>query len=346
MRNASLILLLLVLTGVPALAQDRPGTQLRRLGENLAKLDLTPEQQVQVRQTVDEMIARLEDIRRNARPGEREMSKIVDVLSDGRTKLTGILNADQQFRLRELMQQDRAEQAKAPEPKVARVEPKPAEPKKTAPPAVKRPEPRMGEDMMGGDGSPGRAGPAAPAGPVGPPLTEPGSAIAVGAEAPLFALKATTDRPYALSGFKGRVVVLVFGSYTSPSFRQRAAALEKLAKETQTKAAFFVIYTREAHAVGEWEVDRNKDDNILIEQPTTEAQRRELAKQAVTTLKLTIPVLVDGMDDAVTKAYGVAPNGAVVIGRDGKVFARQRWFEPLGLRQHIDAAAAVRNPTN
>jgi hypothetical protein len=93
-------------------------------------------------------------------------------------------------------------------------------------------------------------------------------------------------------------------------------------------------------------VERNKDDNILIEQPRTDAERRDLAKQTVNTLKITLPVLVDGIDDAVSKAYGLSPNGAVVIGRDGKIFARQKWFEPVGLRQQIDAAALVKNPAN
>ena len=57
-------------------------------------------------------------------------------------------------------------------------------------------------------------------------------------------------------------------------------------------------------------------------------------------------MLVDTLDDTVAKAYGLTPNGAVVIGRDGKVAARQRWFEPVALRQMIDAAVAARATPN
>lgn len=344
MKQAIYILLMVLLVGTPAIAQERPGQQLRRLGENLAKLDLSPDQQLQVKAAVDEMIAKLDEIRRDARPGERPMAKIVDVVADGRSKLTGILNADQQFRLRELMQNDRAEAAKTPEPKVdlpartpeppALKKPEPPVAKTPEPPALKKPEPKM-DDMMSGPGTSGRTGPGE---------AEPeANIVGTGVDAPAFTLKSTGDRPFASAGFKGRVVVLVFGSYTSPIFRQRVAAMEKLAKDTTRTASFFVIYTREAHAHGEWEVERNKDENIQVEQPRTDAERKEQAKQAVSTLKITVPVLVDGMDDAVAKAYGLSPNGAVVIGRDGKIFARQKWFEPVALRQHIDAASAVKN---
>jgi peroxiredoxin len=169
------------------------------------------------------------------------------------------------------------------------------------------------------------------------------AAIEPGQPAPAFALKSLAGQPVTLASMKGRVVVVVFGSYSTPSFRQRVPALEKLAKDYSTRATVLVVYTREAHAVGEWEVDRNKEDNIAVEQPKTDAERKTLATQAVSTLKITVPVLLDDMENSTAKAYGLTPNGAVIINRDGSVAARQHWFEPIGLRAQIDAAISVKN---
>jgi hypothetical protein len=51
-----------------------------------------------------------------------------------------------------------------------------------------------------------------------------------------------------------------------------------------------------------------------------------------------VPVALDDMNDTALTAYGGAVNGAVVIGRDGRVAARQRWFDPHTLRRHIEQA--------
>jgi hypothetical protein len=135
------------------------------------------------------------------------------------------------------------------------------------------------------------------------------------------------------------VLVVEFGSYTCPAFRDRAAGMEQLRKDYSTRAQFLVIYTKEAHPTGGWEVARNKDEDIRIDQPTTDKGRRELAKKAVDKLNVSLIVAPDKMDDSVATAYGGFPNAAFVIGRDGKVAAYQQWTDPPALRRHIDAAA-------
>ena len=334
-----------------------PGVQLRRLGENLSKLDLTPEQQDKTKALVEDMMTRLRELKENAKPGDRPMAKVGEIMSDARGKLTEILTPEQQAKLRELTEQQRADQARResdaakprpPEPE-KKVEPKPEPEKKqeakvdppaktkVEPPAVSKVEPKKAEL---------KAPEPKPALPKTEPVAAAPSTVEVGADAPAFTLKTTTDKVQALSAYKGKVVVLVFGSYTCPVFRDKLAAMEKLYRDEQLKSVFLVVYTREAHAIGEWEVERNKAENIQIEQPKTDAERRDLAKQTVNTLKITVPVLVDGIDDAVSKAYGLTPNGTVVIGRDGRIAAKQQWFEPTALRGMIDAAAMVHNPTN
>ena len=134
--------------------------------------------------------------------------------------------------------------------------------------------------------------------------------------------------------------MLVFGSWSSPAFRDRGEALRKLAKQHDDHAEFLVVYTKEAHPTGGWEVERNRDDGVSVQQPKDEQGRRELATKARTALKLDkLAFAVDAADDKVAAAYGGFPNAAVVVGRDGKVAFRQEWLDPTGLGPRIEEAA-------
>jgi hypothetical protein len=82
-----------------------------------------------------------------------------------------------------------------------------------------------------------------------------------------------------------------------------------------------------------------------VEQPRTASARRANAETVRQKLRLTAPILLDTMDNAARAAYGAGENGAVVIGRDGTVVLRQRWFEPGALRRAVDKAIAARPPT-
>ena len=84
--------------------------------------------------------------------------------------------------------------------------------------------------------------------------------------------------------------MLEFGSYSSPSFRQRAAKMDELARQYSTRANFLIIYTKEAHAVGEWEVDRNRDEGVRVAKHADLAARKTAAKDAKQALRITIPI--------------------------------------------------------
>ncbi len=313
-------------------SRHKPGMMLGAIQEHLAKLDLTDVQKDQVKRLLDETRQKLNELRELVAKDDKvdPREKLRTIMGETRSKMQEILTPEQQVKLRDLMQagtpETKPEPPKNPdEPKPVdknRVEPKPAE----IPPVMKEPAERA-------DQKPALAPAALPA----------SSQIEVGQPAPEFSLKTTKDKTLSLAAYKGNVLVLVFGSYSTPSFRQRISSLEKLAKDYSTRATILIVYTREAHAVGEWEVERNRDDEIAVEQHKTEADRKAQAKQAASALNITLPVMLDTMDNSMAKTYGLTPNGAVIIGRDGIVSARQRWFEPVGLRQQIDAAVAVKN---
>jgi Spy/CpxP family protein refolding chaperone len=160
-----------------------------------------------------------------------------------------------------------------------------------------------------------------------------------GQTAPDVALHWMNGDAVHLSTFKGRVIVLVFGSYSTPAFRDKASALPKIADSYNNRAKFVLVYTKEAHPSDGWTVERNKHDDVEIAQPTDLAGRKAAAQQAVTALHLTnIPVAIDSMDDAAANAYGAFPDGVIIIGKNGKIVARQHWLEPTALPVMIDQA--------
>jgi hypothetical protein len=88
--------------------------------------------------------------------------------------------------------------------------------------------------------------------------------------------------------------------------------IEKLYANYKGKAHFYVVYIREAHP----DMEKNK---FNIPQPKTLEERQKVAKEFAEALKLTVPLLVDSMDDAVGKAYAASPDRLYVIDAEGKV---------------------------
>ncbi|MEE8353051.1 MAG: hypothetical protein V3S10_01220 [Dehalococcoidales bacterium] len=108
-----------------------------------------------------------------------------------------------------------------------------------------------------------------------------------------------------------------------------------------------IVYVIEAHPMGdpspysgeEWPESFSKDaDGNPVRQPDTYAERVALARQTAADEKITVPLLVDGMDNAVWCSYGPAPNIAYLIDRDGTIVTRQDWYVPSAM---ADAVAGL-----
>lgn len=160
----------------------------------------------------------------------------------------------------------------------------------------------------------------------------------VGEKAPKFSLKDLKGREVRLKDFrKKKPVVLVTGSYSCPVYRNNLSELKRLYKRYGKRAAFFVLYTVEAHPKGshspytnrEWVTEGNYREGILVQQPTTYEDRVKLAARSQRVLRSVIPVLVDEMDNATWIQYGQAPNTAYLIDSRGIVRIQQEWFDPL-----------------
>ena len=66
-------------------------------------------------------------------------------------------------------------------------------------------------------------------------------------------------------------------------------------------------------------VPQNERQGVSIKDPKNYDERVKVAEKACTLLKIKIPCLVDGMDDAVNKAYAAWPDRVYVIDLSGKI---------------------------
>jgi hypothetical protein len=116
-------------------------------------------------------------------------------------------------------------------------------------------------------------------------------------------------------------VVLIFGSVTCPPFRSALAGIDDVYREFRDRAEFLFVYIREAHPDSVLALAGKDSQPSLtkIPQHTTLDGRTEAAAACGRTLKLSMPIAVDGIDNKVGRAYAGWPNRMVVVGTDGKL---------------------------
>lgn len=85
------------------------------------------------------------------------------------------------------------------------------------------------------------------------------------------------------------------------------------------EADFLVVYIREAHPEDGWQVRANERDGVIIKSHKSEEERIEAASACAVGLKLSMPILIDDMNDTVEKAYQGWPDRIYIVGKDGKI---------------------------
>lgn len=100
------------------------------------------------------------------------------------------------------------------------------------------------------------------------------------------------------------------------------------------------MYIREAHPSDGWQVGANTQQGVVYTQPTTEKERLGVAHACQVGLKISIPMLVDGMDNAVNNAYTAWPDRLYVVGKDGTIAYKggpgPRGFQPAEMKQALE----------
>jgi Iodothyronine deiodinase len=76
---------------------------------------------------------------------------------------------------------------------------------------------------------------------------------------------------------------------------------------------------KEAHPTDGWRMASNDQAGIAVKQPREFGERTGVAHKCCSALEIQMPLLVDGIDDAVGHAYSGMPDRLYVIDRAGKV---------------------------
>lgn len=282
----------------------------QRLDQALQKLDLTADQ----RSRVDPL---LEDLSRQLHRLKEQSSldslgqQTASLLQKTRDRLNEILTPEQSSRLDQLLPRRlRSSHADAGEK------------------SSSSDSPSVEMSMMGT--TPPSVSPRPASLPATQPATKP--SLIPGMSVPVFTLNTLEKKSVSLTRYRGKPVVLIFGSFTSPTFRDKVPAFNALKKEFRNKVHFVVIYTREAYPNNEWEVQRNLNEQIRINQHTTLDERIQMARMTADGLKIDADVLVDDIDDGVAQTYDALPNGCVILDAQGKLFRRQKWANPHAVK--------------
>lgn len=90
----------------------------------------------------------------------------------------------------------------------------------------------------------------------------------------------------------------------------------------QGQAEFYIVYIAEAHTIDGWQMESNEKEGIRIAQPTVFPERMAAAKRCATDLRLRIPTLVDGMDNAAYEAFSAWPERIYIIDSNNHVHYR------------------------
>jgi hypothetical protein len=141
--------------------------------------------------------------------------------------------------------------------------------------------------------------------------------------------------------WRGRPVLLLTGSLSCPPSRLCNPAINNLREEFGDRINMAVLYVIEGHPSGapcpytgtDWLTKDNKDEGLLVRQPTKQNERNALAAKYREQLGLKVPVLVDNMENSAWKALGCSPNMAVLINKNSECAVFQDWLKPEALRE-------------
>ncbi len=91
-----------------------------------------------------------------------------------------------------------------------------------------------------------------------------------------------------------------------------------MAAKYEDVAQFLVVYIKEAHPADDWPMRVNPRLKY-IKDPTSIFERFQVASTCVADLKISIPCLVDDMENTAARAYRGHPDRLYVVGKNGKI---------------------------
>jgi hypothetical protein len=85
------------------------------------------------------------------------------------------------------------------------------------------------------------------------------------------------------------------------------------------KVAFLLVYIREAHPTGDARGGANRREGIAVDQPQSHQERKQVAATMCEKLDISLPTVIDNLDDQVSLAYNAFPDRIYLVGRGGKI---------------------------
>lgn len=152
--------------------------------------------------------------------------------------------------------------------------------------------------------------------------------------------------PQQLSGcWHKQPALLVTMSLSCGQTRRHARALQRLSRRFEQDISTVIVYVVEAHPIDApspyadriWVTTKNEIAGICCAQPRTLEERIELAHQLRRRFRLSTSMLIDAMDNSTWRAFGSAPNVAILVHPDGRIAVKQGWFEPQEMARAITA---------
>ena len=80
-----------------------------------------------------------------------------------------------------------------------------------------------------------------------------------------------------------------------------------------------IVYIKEAHPDDGWQMPKNKQEGVVVDQPKTEEERAKVATTCAASLKLSLPFVIDSLDNKTEAAYAGWPDRLYIVGKDGKL---------------------------
>jgi hypothetical protein len=118
-----------------------------------------------------------------------------------------------------------------------------------------------------------------------------------------------------------------------------------LAEAYRGSVSFLVVYIREAHPEEGWILPENRRSRLAVHEPASDEERRAVASTCAANLRLRMPMVVDGVDNAVASAYGGWPDRLYLVDRDGRIAFQGGegpfGFKPDELERAIERHAAL-----
>ncbi len=95
--------------------------------------------------------------------------------------------------------------------------------------------------------------------------------------------------------------------------------MEEIYRRFQDRVEFLIVYVQEAHPTDGWQTDSNVAAGVLFRQHQSYEEREEVAQACSLDLNISIPILIEEMDNTIDEAYGAAPERLYLVGADGNV---------------------------